>query len=357
MDSKQSKIISWSDFPNLIKSGFNGTYVLFGDDDYIKESLFRQAYKKIMTAEGFEDMNYHNISFILDSDPLGKLDDSLSSLPMMQEQVLIRVQGYNFEKSNKTDLNTLSKLCSYSDEQYIIFISALDEELSYDRNFTNGSVYKELSKYATFINCEHPDRGKFCGWARKKALQEKCVLSEGAQNALYEMTNGDMQTAENEIGKLVSYSLTREDKYIVSEEDVKTLCTYALKEEVDFELNTAMGTWSINEVLSAVSNCRDRQEDPNAVLAKMENVLCDMFNVKTALISGVHLNEAATTLDMNRYRAEKISQTVGAPPISLIESAIEEAYKADVRMKSTSVDPWIILDEFIIKIYTPKNLR
>ena len=354
---EETKIYSWSDFANITKNGLKGTYIFFGDDDYIKTSLFRQIYKRIMTGEGFEDMNYHSISFLLDSNPFDKLDDALSALPMMQEQLLIRIQNLNFEKIKKDELKTLSELCSYSDEQYIIVIIALNEELSYDRSFTNSSIYKELCKYASFINCAHPDKVKFCAWAKKKALSEKCVLSSEAQDVLYEMTNGDMQSAENEIPKLIAYSITQEDKYIVSGEDVRRLCTYSIKEEVDFELNTAMGTWSLMEVLKAISNCKDRQEDPNAVLAKMESVYCDMYNIKTALVCGIHLLEAANALGMNKYRAEIISKTVSAPPLSLIESAINESYNADVKMKSSSIDPWLILDELVVKIYTPKSLR
>lgn len=354
---EKGDIISWPDFNSNIKNGLNGTYILYGDDDYIKNSIFRSIYKNVIKDNGFEDMNYIKVSFSLDPEPFEKLDDALSTIPMMQDQVLIEVKEFDFEKSPKTAFEQIAKLCSYSDNQNIIVFITKKEELDVDRNFTQSSIYKTLGQYCVFVNCSHLERGKFASWASKLALKEKCVLSQNAQYLLYDMTNGDMQTAENELAKLISYALSQGETYIISENDVKNICTSQIKEEEDFELSNAANTWSLKEMINCLSRCKDRQEEPIAVLSRLEVIYNEMLDIKAALVSGLTPQKAAEKLNMNAYKASLIASNVNKPPLSLIETAVKEAFICDVKMKSTSLDGWLLLDELLVKIYTPKNLR
>ena len=350
-------IISWSAFSQELKNGINGAFVFFGDDDFIKNSMFHSVYNQIMGDGAFADFNYYKISFALDDDPMSKLQDCASTLPMMQDQSLIEVREFYFNKIKKNELTFLEDICSNLGQETVCIFICLDEEFQYDKRFNSSEIYKSLSKYVTFVNCSHLDKIKYCAWIHKKAMSNKCVLSSEAQSALYELTQGDMLATENELNKLISYSLSQGISYVVSVDDVKNICTSMPSEEIDFELNNACSTWNIKEVLRCINRAKDRQEDPIVILNKLETIYSDMLDMKAALISGYTPSEASKILEINEYKGNLLANTVSKPPISLIEYAVKEAFNTDIKVKSTSVDPWLALDELIIKIYTPKGLR
>lgn len=350
-------VISWSVFSPEIKNGLYGTYILFGDDDFIKNSMFHSIYNQIMGTGDFADFNYFKVSFALNEDPISKLEDSVSSLPMMQDQTLIEVREFNFAKAKKSDFDTIVNICSSIETETVCVFICLEEDFPYDKKFVSSSLYKSLAPFTTFVNCSHLDKVKYCSWVHKKAMSNKCVLSSEAQDILYEMTQGDMLFTENELNKLISYSLSQNETYIVTGDDVKRLCTSMPSEEIDFELNNACATWNIKDVLACINKSKDRQEDPITVINKLETIYSDMLDMKAALVSGLTPNEASKILGINEYRGNLLANTVSKPPISLIEFAVKEAFNADVMVKSTTVDPWLVIDELIIKIYTPKSLR
>ncbi len=353
----KGEIVSWATLSPEIKKGLRGAYLLFGDDDYIKNSIFHLMYNQIMGDGTFADFNYTKISFILNEDPFTKLDDSSSSLPMMQDQSLIEVRELNFTKIKESEIKNLEQvLKGLGDETVLVFI-CLDSEFEYDKRFTSTSLYKNLGKYITFVDCSHLDKIKYSSWISKKAMSEKCVLSSEAQAALYELTKGDMLASENELNKLISYSLSQSKSYIVSEEDVKNLCSSLPSEEIDFELNNACSSWNIKEIMACIQKAKDRQEEPIVTLTKLETIYSDMLDMKIAIASGMTPKDASKALNMNEYRGAKLYEAVSKPPISLIEYALKESLNADIRAKSSNIDTWLIIDELIVKIYTPKGLR
>ena len=75
-----------------IKNGALGSYIFFGEEDYLKTHYRDEIYKSIM-EEGFEIFNYFPISFSpavqTKEEAMSRLADAVQAIPMMQDKKLI----------------------------------------------------------------------------------------------------------------------------------------------------------------------------------------------------------------------------------------------------------------------------
>ncbi|MBO5006335.1 MAG: hypothetical protein J6C89_02720, partial [Clostridia bacterium] len=111
------------------------------------------------------------------------------------------------------------------------------------------------------------------------------------------------------------------------------------------------------EVLAALYALRDLKREPVMILSRLSGLYSDMLVAKTALLAGKTAAECAKTLKAkDSRRAARLMASVAQVPIEKLESCIDEAYKADLKLKSSPTYPWVVLETLVAKIYTPRSL-
>ena len=145
-------------------------------------------------------------------------------------------------------------------------------------------------------------------------------------------------------------------KNTITAEDVRAVCAISEREEAPFALSNAAEKWNIKEVLAAVNDLKDLKKEPVAILARFSGLFEDMLLAKTARDAGKTAAELAKILKTRETRAARLMSSVAQVPLSKIEDCIDEAYRTDLKLKSSSTDPWVVMETFIAKVYTPRSL-
>ena len=122
-------------------------------------------------------------------------------------------------------------------------------------------------------------------------------------------------------------------------------------------MSNAAYKWSLREMIEVFRKARDDREEPIMVLSMLISIYSDMLMFKAALNSGLSFPQACEETKIKGYRANLINDAVSKPNISIIENALNEAYRTDVKLKSETTDSWVLLDMLAARIYTPASLR
>lgn len=359
MPKKESAIITPDALADVIKSKSGGTFVFFGDEDHLKNIWLERFAKSIMTSDGFEIFNRFSVSFSDEKAAGTQLADAVFASPMMQEQKLVEVHDLNLSSSKASALDSLCSALSQVGEETVVIVVFRSDELVFDYRPEQSPVYKKLSAVSTLVRFDLLPDGKLIAWAKKLIAEKRLYLSDDGARTLIDMCSRRMLAVAGEVEKLAAFKkyAAEGEPIEITEDDVRRVCSQNAKDELPFAMSDAASKWNLKEMLAVFDMCRDMQEEPVSVVAKLGRIYSDMLKMKTALDSGKTVGMAAKALGMNEFRAGLVARSVQNVPTAVIENSILLTYETDVKLKSTQTDKWVLLDGLAAKIYTPKSLR
>ncbi len=347
-----------------IKKGALGSYLFFGDEDYLKTHYRDEIYKSIM-EEGLETFNYFPISFSpavqSKEEAMSRLADAVMAIPMMQDKKLIVASDLAPASLSKELLDALAKAlnsANNSDDTVLILYCRTDE-LEADYKFETSALYKKLSAACKMVKFDLQPRGKLISWAKRHFSGEVILISDEAAGMLVDLCAGRMTSLSFEIEKLICYA-----KYVkggepprIDEDDVLKIASPSAQDEVPFAMLNAAQSWKLTEILAVLETAREQREEPISVLARLSRIYLDMLMIKTASDAALTPSEIAKVMKMKDFRVTKYLSSIQKVPLAVLENAVKLSYETDRALKSSPSDPWMLLDTLAVKIYAPKSLR
>lgn len=365
MPEKRNAPMRPEELSAAIKKGVCGAFVFFGDEDYLKSHYRDEIYRSVMT-EGMETFNYFAVSFSPAAGSretaMTRLADAVNAVPMMQDKKLVVVSDLapaGLPKDLFESLCGTLSLAEKSDDTVVILYCRADE-LETDYKLEASTVYKKLSSCAKMVRFDLQSRGKLIAWTKRHFTKESVLISDEAVGLLVDLCAGRMMPLSGEIQKLIcyaKYSKGGENPPVIDEDDIKRIAAASSPDEVPFAMLTAAQSWKLAEMRAVMETAREQREEPVAVLARLSRIYLDMLLIKTASAGAMSTAEIAKDLKMKDFRVGKYLSSIAKVPVDVIENAAALAYETDRRLKSLPSDPWVLLDELIVKIYAPKSLR
>ncbi len=347
-----------------IKKGILGSYVFFGDEDYLKSHYRDEIYKSVM-VEGFEVFNYYAISFspavMTKEDALSRLADAVLAIPMMQDKKYIVISDLAPQSLGK---DLLDSLCSALDtanrsDDTVVVLYCRSEELETDYKLESSAFYKKLAASAHMVKFDLQPRGKLMSWVKRHFSAETILLTDEGAGLLIDYCAGRMTSLSFEIEKLICYAkyVKGGEPPVLDVEDVRKISSIYAGDEVPFAMLNAAQSWKLSEMLAVFETAKEQREEPISVLARLSRIYLDMLLIKTAKDASMSVSDIAKTLKMKDFRVEKYISAITRVPLSLLEKAVMLSYETDRALKSAPSDPWVLLDRLAVEIYAPKSLR
>ena len=355
--------------PAEIKKGICGSFVFFGEEDYLKSYYRDEIYRSVM-EEGMETFNYFPISFspasAVREDAMSRLADAVRAMPMMQDKKLIVVSDLSPAGLGKEALESLCaalKAANESDDTVLI-LYCRESEMEVDYKLESSAFYKKLAACARMVRFDLQPRGKLIAWIKRHFTKEMILISDEAAGLLADLCAGRMTPLSFEIEKLICYAKYVKGKptedappVAVDEDDVRKIAVPSDADEVPFAMANAAQSWKLSEMLAVLDTAREQREEPIAVLARLSRIFLDMLFIKTAKDAAMSAPEIAKAMKMKDFRVGKYLTSVAKVPTHVLENAVRLAYETDRALKSAPTDPWVLLDELAVRLYAPKSLR
>ncbi len=332
-------------FKNQIKeNSFSNVYMIFGNENYLKDFYIGRLKKKLVNP-AFADFNLREYE--------GKdisIDDIImdsQTVPMMSDYSLIIVRDYPLNKS-KADMEKLKEFFKELPESCIIifWFDTITVELKKKDSPWQGIV-KAFASAGDAVELNERSVPELISLIISSAKKRNCTIDNYAANYLIKTVGTDIQTIFNELEKLCAYV----EGGKITCEIIDSVAVKSLQAKV-FDISKFILAGNGDSAMSSLFTLFSQQEEPRFILPIIAGYYIDMYRVKCAKEAG------KVPADIKEYFPyknrewiiDKASADASKIPLESLRNALDILSEADLKIKSSSVNDKVILEEAVAKL-------
>lgn len=318
------------------------TYILFGDDLFLKKSYFDKLSN--MAYDGDEFFNLQKFEGNCD---LQDVYNAIEQFPMMADSKCVCLTDYDFDKADKSEF---LKLCELLESRHAECVFIL--------RFDSVEVDVKTEKVKTMISAAEKSGGKVIRLDHKQPAELVKVLIDGAKKRSCKMDNNaarymiencgsDLNTLKNELDKLCFYKKGGTiDKAVIDSVTVKSV------EESIFDLTKEIFKGSPSTALDMLDSLLFMRIEPMIILHTVSSSYVDLYRVSAAKRCGKSLNSVAEDFGYkNRFFVlERCLPTLQSFDDKKLLLSLKALTNADKALKSTGSNERIVLEQLIIRL-------
>lgn len=275
-----------------IKEGkFLPVYLLYGQEDYLR-LLYRDKLREaILPPE--DTMNY---SYFEGKDiDLGEVESIADTVPFFSEQRLILIENSGlFKKQN----DFADYLKTMPDTTKIIFVEAEVDK--------RNKLFKAVKKLGTVAELNGLPEKDLKVWAAAYLKKNGKNITE--QNLLYffQKVGVDMKSLENEMDKLIAYSM---DETIITREMLDEVCVEQTEGKI-FQMIDAIGMKDQDQALRLYYDLLEVREKPMSILFLIIRHFTILNQLKDLSRLGLAAGEVASKVGIPPFTVRKYQSQV-----------------------------------------------
>ena len=331
-----------------IKEGkFSPVYLLYGQEDYLR-LLYRDKLREaILPPE--DTMNY---SYFEGKDiDLGEVESIADTVPFFSEQRLILIENSGlFKKQN----DFADYLKTMPDTTKIIFVEAevdkrnklkeLLNQVDKILDITDNELFKAVKKLGTVAELNGLPEKDLKVWAAAYLKKNGKNITE--QNLLYffQKVGVDMKSLENEMDKLIAYSM---DETIITREMLDEVCVEQTEGTI-FQMIDAIGMKDQDQALRLYYDLLEVREKPMSILFLIIRHFTILNQLKDLSRLGLAAGEVASKVGIPPFTVRKYQSQVknfkGKEIIRNIErcAQVEQEIKTGLLLDQIGVELLIV---------------
>lgn len=321
-------------------------YYLCGKEPFLSKIYADRIIKK---AVGDEPMDFNLLRF--DGNPdLDVLSDAVEGLPCFAERKAVVINDLDPEK---LDADSNKRLCEmFSDipdtTVLVVYITGFVADVKKAKTKKLLSV-AEKYEYGCVCEFEPLSAAKIQTMIGKRAARSGCVITKENAAYLAELTLMNMNLIGSELDKLCAYT----GKGEISRETIDSLVTKQLDAGI-YMLATAISSGNRNDTFRIFDELVDQRIEPVTIMSALSGTFVDFYRIKLGKNEGK--SQAQIVADFNyppnrAWVVGKAMGTVSATDAKYLRKCINTLARADIMLKSSSVDSKTIMEQAIIEIF------
>ncbi|MEA4894020.1 MAG: DNA polymerase III subunit delta [Oscillospiraceae bacterium] len=314
-------------------------YMLWGAEDYLRESFFEEI-KKLCLDGGGADFNHHR----LQSAPLDlrKLSEAVDTVPFMGERTLIELRGFEVNSVKDDDAERLKNIVSDIPE-YSTLVLLLP--IGYEPDGRLAAV-KTIKKLGSAIEFTTQPQSLLINWiSRRFAALGKNIGRAECEKLIF--TSGELMTRLiPEIDKIAAYA--NSGTVTVSDID-KT--AQRIPEASVFEMTDRLSEKDFDRAAQLMAELLESGEHPIKILAMIGFQMRRLYTARVALNGGLGRDFVMESCGIGyAFLADKLLKSASGFTSAQLKRAVELCAESDYRMKSSSEDDEEILKELLLRV-------
>lgn len=353
--------MTYDEFRKTLSPSLKGSFVLFGDEDYLKRDALERARQAVIADPSMREFCH---TVIHDGD-IAAAEAELSLPSMLGGDRLIELHGLEPEKMKENDFSALCEIMAQDNVLFVVYIEAgrlseyqyapkksekkgADKKGEKEEKADTRSRFVRLSETATLVECKRQDRSRLTKWILRHFEVSGLNADTQAADALLSLVSFDMFILKNEIDKLIAFAKSKGSDR-VTERTVRYVCS-SYTEIGAFDFANAILARNKRRAFDILSDMKKRKEPAQVVLAQVAKVSSELLSVKTLAESGMNLSEMGKALKMKDYPLRLRLDCVKSRSFAEISAMCKRCHSADVALKSSPIEPYIVLEELILAI-------
>ncbi len=337
-----------------IKTGdISGLFVFYGEEDYLKEYYLKEMRKSLLG--GGENMSY--IAFEQEGFSTEQFFGEVNTYPFFSEKKIIVIRNLALSKLKENDkkafLDILSELPEFA--VVVLYYDKMYTDADYFTKQKRESEIKSIGKKGTIVQFALRGQNELLRWVLRHFAAEKVPIDNDTASFFLFYTDCDMASLKTEIEKLVNRSNGKK----ITKDDIIAITTKSNDAEM-FDLSNAVAEKNFDKIFDILGKLKTQNFTPYEVLSAMSTVLTEMLYAKAAAESGVSSDRLVTDFAINpkrKFLFDKYFRFVMPLPLEYFIQTVRAAENADIKLKSSKVDGWQIIENTLFQIAESRFLR
>lgn len=328
-----------TEFRSELKKAAGG-YLFCGEEGYLK----RHYLTALRGQLGVEGDVFNHVRLTEQTYSPEALAAAVESLPMMAEKKLIEVSGLFLSDMKEADLEELCAILSLLPhyEYTVLVLLCEPDELAIGTPKQPTKAFARLGEVVKPVVFNHETPARLASWVAKHFAAEQIVAPPDTVTLLLDRCGCDMYALSSEIEKLSCY-LKAKGRERLETEDVIRVSSES-PQIAAFDFANAILDAQADKAFSILNELKRRKEKPEILLGGISHVIADLTVVKTLLDAGMTATAIASRLKMHEFKAKLYVKSAARTDASALRLLAERCYEADLKIKSTGLDSYAVLD-------------
>jgi DNA polymerase-3 subunit delta len=322
------------DLVAAIESGqIDAIYCLHGAERYLIDRCL-QAIRKVVLGAAAGGASFNHDVFELKETPLGTVVSTARTMPMMAKRRLVVAKGIDEVKA--PDLEPLLPYVQDPNPSTCLVLLG-------DKVDTRYKVFVALRK-GGFLHEFPPLRDReLAAWLAQEARARKVTLNADAATALAEIAGPDLGRLSQALEQLTLYV---GDGQRIRLEDVEELIAETRQRGV-FELTKAIGEGNVERSLRLLANMQRNREPALRIQYMLVRQLRQIWRAKELAAAGAPRNDIAARVGIAPFFLDDVLIPARRMSAAALERGFARLYRADRTLKSSRVDPDLVLSKLV----------
>lgn len=314
-------------------------YLLWGAEDYLRESFFDEI-KKLCLAEGSAGFNHHRLS----GSPLDmrSFAEAVDAVPFMGERTLVEVRNFDINSVKDDEADRLKDIVSDIPE-YATVALLLPIGSEPDGRLTAVKAVKKLGNAIEFTT---QPQSLLINWiTRRFSALGKNIGRTECEKLIF--TSGELMTRLiPEIEKIAGYA---KGDTVTAGDIEKT--AQRIPEASVFEMTDRLSEKDFDKAARLMAELLASGEHPIKILAMIGFQLRRLYTARVALDNRLGRDFVMESCGIGySFLADKLLKSASGFTKAQLKRAVELCAECDYRMKSSSEDDEDILKELLLRI-------
>jgi DNA polymerase III subunit delta len=337
LKSKKEKFPSYDNFLDAVQGKkYAPVYLFIGEEEYLIEECISRIIQDLLTSE----TKAFNLDIVYGSKADARdIIAHAASFPMMSDRRVVIVK--EFDKLLLSDAAkevVTAYLTRPLDTTCLVLLA--------EKPDFRTKPFTDLKKSETVFAFHSLYDNQVPGWisARCKALGKDVDLE--ACRLLQAYIGNSLRAIQNELDKLFTYLGERTR---VTPEDVADVVGSTRGFTV-FDLQNAIGKKNLAEALKIVKRMIESGEAPQLTIVMLTRYFTLLWKVQTMLMHGTSETEVLASTRISPYYFKDYTAATKQFSPAQIEGAFQTLLQADIQLKSTSPDPYHLMEMLVYSL-------
>lgn len=310
-------------------------FLFTGSDEYSKDKAIRDLRESLLDNSSAE-LDYKVFNGAETS--AREILEYVMTIPFLAKKRFAVLK--DFEELDDEDRDRIAKYALEPSGSACLVIETNDDSVT--------RKYPSLVKQASVTRFSPPAFTQFQTWIKDRLSSWgiKKNITMDAAKALFELCGSDLNLAEQELGKLASFSSSRGELTLA---DIGEVAGRDLNASA-FDLTDAIDKADVRQSLSIISDLMRSGKKHYEVIGLLCWHMKRILKAKTMLLKGSSESAVAGAVKINSYYSERFFGQLKKFDIAQIKTRMKVLLEADLEIKRAKYDPLLALEFCVIKL-------
>ncbi|MCL2636890.1 MAG: DNA polymerase III subunit delta [Oscillospiraceae bacterium] len=323
---------------NLKLNKLSNLYYFFGKEVFLVKTYADRVREKF--APDLDEFNLIKFSGTPDFD---SLEEAVETLPVFAEKKVVLLNDFDAEKIEIDTLERMIILLSDIPEYCAVIINITGFEPS--KNAKTKKLLAAVEKHGIVCEFDLLSRAKAARLIADRVARLGCIISLENAEYLYDLTLGSLTLIGSEYKKLASFTGVGNE---ITREIIDRL-TPRLTETSVYELAAALTEKRAKKAFKILDDLMAQNVQPVIILSSLSGAFTDYYRAKLGKNYKQNPDKTATDFNYPKNRAW-LMKKVPASDLNKIKNCISLLYKADIKLKSTTLNNRTVIEKTMTEI-------